>query len=92
MLSSDSLETGTGSSNSVRSANESLRFGPAEVGHNAVPEVLGDTSAEALDRLRRCPMIAGDNLPPLFRVEMASYLGWADQIAEKHRQMSPLAG
>ncbi len=46
--------------------------------------------AEALDRLRRGSMISGDNLPPLFRVEMAGYLSRADQIAEKYRQMPPL--
>ena len=48
--------------------------------------------AEALDCLRRRTMVLGDDLPPLFRIEMASYLGRADQIAEKHRQMPPLAG
>jgi hypothetical protein len=37
-------------------------------------------------------MIPGDDLPPLLRIEMASYLGRADEIAEKHDQMPPLAG
>jgi hypothetical protein len=48
--------------------------------------------AETLDCLRRGMMVPGDDLPPLFRVKMASYLGRADQIAEKHRQMPPLTG
>jgi hypothetical protein len=36
-------------------------------------------------------MILADDFPPLFRVEMASDLGRADQIAEKYRQMTALA-
>jgi hypothetical protein len=36
-------------------------------------------------------MILGDDLPPFFRVEMASDLGRVDEIAEKHRQMAALA-
>ena len=47
--------------------------------------------AEALDCLRRRAMVPGDDLPPLFGIEMAGYLGRADQIAEKYRQMPPLA-
>ena len=47
--------------------------------------------AEALDCLRRRTMVLGDDLPPLFGIEMAGYLGRADEIAEKHRQMAPLA-
>ena len=45
---------------------------------------------ETLDRLGRRSMVAGDDLSPLLRVETASYLGRADQIAEKYRQMPPL--
>jgi uncharacterized protein (DUF2384 family) len=66
-------------------------LGIAEERHHAVAKVLGDMPAEALDRLRRRMMIPGDDLPPLLGIEMASYLGRADEIAEKHRQMPPLA-
>ena len=66
-------------------------FGMAKIGHHAVAEVLGDVPAEALDGLRRCMMIPGDDFSPLFRIEMASYLGRADEIAEKHGQMPALA-
>src|SRR6267142_1028129 len=68
-----------------------MRFGPAEVSHHAVAKVLRDMPTEALDGLRRRAMILGDDLPPLFRIEMASDLGRADEVAEKHRQMAPLA-
>ena len=59
--------------------------------HHAIAEILRDMPAETLDGLRRRSMVAGDDLSPLLRVEMASYLGRADQITEKHRQMPPLA-
>src|ERR1700730_2175034 len=68
-----------------------VRFRIAEIGHHAVAEVLRDMPAEALDCLRRRTMVLADDLSPLFRIEMPCYLGRADQIAEKHRQMSPLA-
>src|ERR1700730_17645790 len=68
-----------------------VRFRIAEIGHHAVAKVLRDMPAEALDCLRRGVMVVGDDLAPLFRIEMAGYLGRADQIAEKHRQMPPLA-
>jgi hypothetical protein len=66
-------------------------LGIAEERHHAVAKVLGDMPAEALDRLCRSMMISGDNFPPLFRVEMTSYLGRTDEIAEKYRQMAALA-
>ena len=75
----------------ARSGIVVVRLGPAEIGHHAVAKVLGDMAAEALDCLRRRAMVLGDDLPPLLGIEMAGDLGRADQIAEKHRQMPPLA-
>ena len=69
-----------------------VRLGPAEIGHHAVAKVLSDTSAEALDGLRRRAMVLADDFAPLLGIEMAGNLGRADEIAEKHRQMPPLAG
>jgi hypothetical protein len=46
--------------------------------------------AKALNSLRRRSMVATDDFAPLFRVETASYLGRANEIAEKHRQMPAL--
>ena len=66
-------------------------LGTAEISHHAVAEVLGDMPAEALDCLRRRAMVLADDLAPLFGIEMAGNLGRADEIAEKHRQMPPLA-
>ena len=47
--------------------------------------------AEALHGRSGRTMIPGNDLAPLFWIEVASYLGRADQIAEKYRQMPPLA-
>jgi hypothetical protein len=65
-------------------------FGIAEECHHAIAEILRDMPAETLDGLRRRTMVLANDLPPFFRVEMAGYLGRADQITEKHRQMAPL--
>ena len=67
-----------------------VRLGIAEVRHHPVAEVLRDTSAEALDRLRRRAMILADDLSPLFGIEMAGDLGRADEVAEKYCQMPTL--
>ena len=68
-----------------------VRLRITEIGHHAVAEVLGDVAAETLDGLRRRTMVIGNYFPPLLGIEMAGYLGRADQIAEKYRQMPPLA-
>jgi hypothetical protein len=69
-----------------------VRLGPAEVGHHAVAEVLRDTSAEALDGLRRRAMVLADDFAALPGIEMAGDFDRADQIAKQHRQMPPRAG
>jgi hypothetical protein len=66
-------------------------LGPPEIGHHAVAKVLRDMPAEVLDRLCRCMMVLADDFPPLLGIEMASDLGRADQVAEQHCQMPPLA-
>ena len=66
-------------------------FGIAERSHHPVAQVLCDTATEAFDGLRRCAVVASDDLPPLFGIEMAGNFGRADKIAEKYRQMAPLA-
>jgi hypothetical protein len=60
----------------------------AEIGHHAVAKVLRDMPAKAFDCLRRRAMIPGDDFAPLFRIEVASYFGRADEIAEQYRQMA----
>src|SRR5260370_16440900 len=68
-----------------------VRLRPAEISHHAVAKVLGDTSAEALDGLRRRDMVLADDLPPLFGIEMAGYFARAAEIAKQHRQMPAFA-
>ena len=66
-------------------------LGPAEVGHDPIAEVLGDMSTKSSDRLGRGAMVSSHHLTPFFGVELSSDLGRAHEIAEKHRQMAPLA-
>ena len=68
-----------------------VRLGTAEICHHAVAKVLRDMAAEALDRLRRRAMVLANDLAPFFGIELAGDLGRADEIAEQHRQMPPLA-
>jgi hypothetical protein len=68
-----------------------MRKCPAEIGHHTVAKVLRDVPAEALDCLCRRMVVPADDLTPLFRIKMAGYLGRADEIAEKYRQMAALA-
>jgi hypothetical protein len=65
-------------------------LGIAEECHHAIPKVLGDMPAEALDYLRRRMMVPGDHLPPLFRIKLRCDAGRVHQIAKQHCQMPPL--
>ena len=68
-----------------------VRLGPAEIGHHPVAEILRDVAAEAGDRFRRRAMVPGDDLAPFLGIELRRDRGRADQVAEQHRQMPPLA-
>jgi hypothetical protein len=48
-------------------------------------------AAESRYRVRSCALIARHRLTPLFRIELSCNRGGANQIAEQHRQMAPLA-
>ena len=65
-------------------------LGAAKKCHHAVAKVLGNLPSEALDGLCRRTMVLANDLPPLFRVELAAI--WSSrQVAKKHRQMAALA-
>src|SRR5712692_10084496 len=68
-----------------------VRLGPTEIGHYAVAEILRDVAAEARYRLGSSAMIPRDRLAPFLGIELSGKRGRADQVAEEHRQMSPLA-
>jgi hypothetical protein len=68
-----------------------VRRGPAEVSHHAVSEIFRDVAVKARDRFGGRAMIPGDRLAPLLGVEPSGDPGRADQVAEQHRQMTPLA-
>ena len=52
-----------------------VSFGPAEIGHDAVAEVLGDVSAESSDRLGGGAMVSSNHLAPFFGVELSGDFG-----------------
>ena len=67
-----------------------VRRGPAEVGHHAVAEILRDVPVEAGYRFGRRAMKSREGLAPFLGIEPGGDRGRADQVAEQHRQMTPL--
>jgi hypothetical protein len=65
-------------------------LGPAEIGEDAVAEVLGDMSFEALDNRRDATMVGADHLAQVLGIERGRQRGRADQIDEHHRQLTAL--
>src|SRR5215471_16166645 len=68
-----------------------VSLGPAEIGYNSVAQKLGDMPAKAVDFLSRATMIVDNDFAPLFRIELCREAGRVYQVAEQHRQMTPLA-
>ena len=75
----------------ARSASLSCASGQPKYAITPSPRYLRDVPAEARDRLRRRAMIPGDGLAPFLGIELRGDRGRADQVAEQHRQMPPLA-
>ena len=67
-----------------------MRRRPAEVGHHAVAEVLRDVPVEARYRFGRRAMKSREGLAPFLGIEPRGDRGRAHQVAEQHRQMTPL--
>ena len=63
---------------------------PAEIGEDAVAEIIGDIAAIALDDGGHRIVIAAQQLAQILRIVPARQLGRADQIAEQHRELAPL--
>ena len=62
----------------------------AEIDEHAVAHIFGDKTIEPGDHLSDDPMIRGDDLAQILRIEACRKLRRADQIAEHHRQLPPL--
>jgi hypothetical protein len=69
-----------------------VRRGPAEVSHQAVAEIFRHMAIKAAYRCGSRTMITRDRIAPLLGVKPGGDPGRADQVAEQHRQMPPLAG
>jgi hypothetical protein len=50
-------------------------LGPAEIGHDAITQVLSDMSAKPSNRVGCSTMVAGNHLPPFFGVEPSGNFG-----------------
>ena len=62
----------------------------AEISENAVAHVFGDIPAETADRLGDRAMIGADDLAQILGIEAPRKRGRTDEIAEHHRQLTPL--
>jgi hypothetical protein len=61
-----------------------VRFGPAEIGHDAVAEIFGDLTAVTCDGFRRAMMITAYQVAPFFRIELSRNFSRANEITEQH--------
>jgi hypothetical protein len=66
----------------------SLRI--AKIRQHAVPHVLGDETAVALDQFVAAAMIGGNDLPQLLWVEPGRHRSRPHEIAEHDRQLAAL--
>jgi len=69
-----------------------VRLRIAEERHHAVAQELGDVPAQARYRVGGCAMVSGDRIAPFLGIELRGYRCGSNQVAEQHRQMTPLSG
>ena len=67
-----------------------MRLRIAEIDQDAVAHVPRDKAAEALDHLGDGAVIGAEDLAQILWIQPRRQLRRADQIAEHHRQLSPL--
>jgi hypothetical protein len=67
------------------------RGGPAEVDEQPIAESLGNVVAEAGHGSGGGLLVLRDDIAPLLGIEVRAELGRADEVAEEHRQLAPLA-
>jgi len=75
----------------ARSASFVVSLGIAEERHQPITKIFGDMPAESCYRFSRSALIARHRLTPFFGIELSGDLSRANQVAEEHRQMAPLA-
>jgi hypothetical protein len=67
-----------------------MRLRVAEIDEHAVSHVFGDIAAEAGDGVGDGAMISADDLAQILGIEPRRERGRADQVAEHHRELTPL--
>ena len=67
-----------------------VRFRIAEINQDAVAHIFRDIAAEPGNDVSDAFVISGDDLAQILRVKLRRQRGRADQIAEHHRDLTPL--
>ena len=68
-----------------------MRFGPAEVDHQPIAQVLRHMPRVAFDHVPAGLLISTHHLAQLLRIEFAREFGRTDQVAEHDRELAALA-
>ena len=63
---------------------------PAEIGEDAIAEIIGDIAAEAVHDRGDSGVIAAQQLPQILGVVPARQFGRADEVAKQHTQLPAL--
>ena len=66
-----------------------VRLRKAKVDQHAIAEILGDIAIKALDNASTGLLVCPDDLPQVFRVELAGEPGGIRQVTEHHRELAP---
>jgi hypothetical protein len=62
----------------------------AEIGHDAVPKELRNMSFVAADRVAADPLVTGQQVTQILRIEALRKLCRADDVAKQDRELTPL--
>src|SRR5262249_48455615 len=65
-------------------------FRPAEINHQCIAQVFSDVTAKTSNRGCRASLIRGDEVAPVFEIQVGRDLGRVNQVAKENRQMSAL--
>src|SRR5262245_17934685 len=67
-----------------------MRLRIAEVDEQAIPQVLGDMPAEALDNGHAGGLISPNHLAQILRIKLSGETSGIGEVAEHHRELSSL--
>src|SRR5262245_22925027 len=68
-----------------------MRSGIAEIDEHSIPEILRDVTLKAFNHYGAGLLIGADDLSQFFRIKLDRKRRGAHQIAEQHRELTPLS-